>query len=105
MSADGHFAWDVPWQGLKSVRKAAFRAGKIGSGPERRGLNSLRNKSGHGKDRQGLKPGFFGIVYGPTKPKRSIAKPYQPIQIVNTPESSETMLNTALTALAKQTGH
>jgi hypothetical protein len=33
----------------------------------------------------------------------SIAKPYQPIQIVDTPESSETILNTALTALPKQT--
>jgi hypothetical protein len=34
---------------------------------------------------------------------RSIAKPYQPIQIVDTPKSSETILNTALTALHKQT--
>jgi hypothetical protein len=33
----------------------------------------------------------------------SIAKPYQPIQIVDTPESSETILNTALTALLEQT--
>jgi hypothetical protein len=49
------------------TRKAAFRAEKIGSGQERQGLNSLRNKSGHGKDREGLKPGFFWIVYGPTE--------------------------------------
>jgi len=38
-----------------------------GAGKRGRGLCSLRNKSGQGKDMQGLKPNLFSVFYGPTK--------------------------------------
>jgi hypothetical protein len=39
LPADAHFAWDVPSQGLNSLRK------KSGPGNDRQGLNRLRKKS------------------------------------------------------------
>jgi hypothetical protein len=63
---------------------------------------------------QTLKPNLLQFVYGPTKlkscpdtkPKLSVAKPYQSFQIVDTPECSKTMLNAALTAIPnRRTGH
>jgi hypothetical protein len=52
---------------VRENSKSSLQSGKIPERTGEQGLNNLRNKLGRGKDRQGLKPGFLGIVYGPTK--------------------------------------
>jgi hypothetical protein len=64
MPADAHFAWDVPWQGLKSLRENSKRAF---------GTLEAVEKFGTGQERQGLKPDFFQPIMARLKSLRKKA--------------------------------